>query len=117
MSVVTSRIWHTSLKRLDVNNDTHIAANDVLDVINYTTAFTAGPLPVRATYASPFLDVNGDNNVAPNDALDVINAINAGQGGEGEGLGSGVASQESVAGDLLALLAYDLLLQSQRKRQ
>jgi len=99
-----------------VNDDTHVAANDVVAVVNYINAFGSGLVPDNASNSQPFNDVNGDNNVAPNDALDIVNAINAGQGGEGEGGSDDSVLLAADSNDLLALLAYDLLAQSQRKR-
>jgi hypothetical protein len=101
--------------RLDVNDDTHVAANDVVGVINYLNAFGPGVVPDDAVSAAPYIDVNGDNNISPSDALDVINAINAGQGGEGD-VGTDSSALQSAADNVFALLAYDQFAQSQRKR-
>jgi hypothetical protein len=114
-NIVIASPWKNPRNRLDVNDDTHVAANDAVAVINYINAFKSGPVPPSAFIGQPFgfLDTNADGNVAPNDALDVINAINGDQEGEGEG-GSDLLAAD--ANDLLALLVYDLLAQSQRKR-
>jgi hypothetical protein len=78
--------WHFAAKPRDVNNDTHVAANDAVAIVNYINARLAPAVAPGASIGQPFgfLDVNGDDFVAANDALDVINAINAGMGGEGE---------------------------------
>jgi hypothetical protein len=107
--------WINPRNRLDVNDDTHVAANDVAAVINYIDAFKSGPVPDNADNSQPYLDVNGDNNIAPNDALDIINAINAGQGGEGDD-GTDNTALQSAADNLFALLANDQFAQSQQKR-
>jgi hypothetical protein len=111
--------WINPRNRLDVNDDTHVAPNDVVAVINYINGFKSGPVPDDADNAQPFLDVNGDNNVAPNDALDIINAINAGQASEGETLAEPPLPQHQppISADLLALLAGDLAIQSPRRKR
>jgi hypothetical protein len=122
-SAVVVSPWINARNRLDVNDDTHVAANNVVEVINHLNAFGPGPVPDNANNAAPYLDVNGDNNIAPNDALDVINAINAGQASEGEAPVPATSSQlpvavspAPVASDLLALLAADPAIQSPRRR-
>ncbi len=112
--VVTATPWQNNRSRLDVNNDTHIAANDALAVINYINAFGAIRLPASAPVGQSFLDVNGDNNVAPNDALDVINAINAGQASEGEGPQPDATTNFD---DVLNLLALDSVILSPRRHR
>ncbi len=119
INVSKPEIWHNTAivggtgvqtaqtSGLDVNDDTHVAANDVVAVINYINGFGKflnGAVPTPGTQLpngggtvgikAPFgyLDVNSDGFVAANDALAIINVINAGQaGGEGEG--------EAVAND------------------
>jgi hypothetical protein len=118
-SAVVASPWFNPRNRLDVNNDTHIAPNDAVAVINYINGFGGGVVPDDADNSDPYIDVNGDNHVAPNDALDVINAINAGQGSEGEP-SEGEAPAEpslSLVADLLALLAADPEIQSARRRR
>jgi CSLREA domain-containing protein len=111
--------WHNAARSLDVSNDTHITAGDALDIINYINARFPVAVTANAQIGKPFgfLDVNGDDNVAPNDVLDVINAINAGQGGEGESQAPQPTGFEPVAGDLLALLASDPVIQATRRRR
>jgi hypothetical protein len=124
-----SHHWHLAAHPLDVNNDTHVAANDVVAVVNYINAGFPSAVGANAPLGQPFgfLDVTGDDFVAANDALAVINAIDAGQGGEGESQESGVRGQESVdrgraTGDratdqgLLMWLAMDANQQAARRR-
>src|SRR5262249_29182940 len=120
-------LWWNLINHLDVNDDTHIAPNDAVAIINYVNAFGSlnfGKVPDVGTAIGGgmadsgqpfgFVDANGDTFVAPNDALAVINAINAGQGGEGES--TPVSSQQSAvrtqggtsADELMALLAVDI---------
>jgi hypothetical protein len=109
--------WHNRHIAADVNNDSHVAANDVVAVLNYINAFGSGAVPDNASYSQPFLDVDGDGNIAPNDALAVINAINSGQNGEGENQVTQMIGIAQSAGDLLALLASDPAIQATRRRQ
>jgi Repeat of unknown function (DUF5650)/Dockerin type I domain len=119
--------WHLAVKPLDVNNDTHLAANDAVAIINYINAEFPSAVGAGAKIGQPygFLDVNGDDFVAANDVLDVINAINAGQGGEGEsaegrmqhaegGMNATALAEDSEA--LMMLLAVDLNGQAGRRR-
>jgi VCBS repeat-containing protein len=121
--VTKTHIWHNTKNALDVNDDSHVAANDVVAVVNYINAFgningghvpaLGAPLPSGigvAGVGTPFgfLDVNADDFVTAADALAIINVINAGQaGGEGE-----VAS---TGDDLITLLAVDVASQGKRR--
>ncbi len=86
--------WRNPLLRWDVNNDSVIAPNDALAIINDLNTAGSGPLPWREprVAAAPFYDVHADNVLAPSDALEVINYVNdqfaqahlAASGGEGQ---------------------------------
>jgi subtilisin-like proprotein convertase family protein len=94
----------------DVNNDSYVAPNDALLVINYLNAFGSSPIIGLSTL---YYDVIADNVIAPNDALAVINYLNANPavrslnwGGDGEAvLASASAEREggvdAAAADLL----------------
>jgi len=69
---------HDARNALDVTDDTHVAADDALAVINYINAFGSTSVIPLAPIAAPFYDVTADNSIAPDDALSVINAINSG---------------------------------------
>jgi CSLREA domain-containing protein len=112
--------------RWDVNDDTHVAADDVLDVINHINAVGSGKVPDNAANQKPFYDVDGDNNVVAADVLDVINYINAGKrlGGEAEaaepaasGQSPAASDQSAAINDAMALLAADVAAQAARKRR
>lgn len=97
--------------------DGHIAADDVLAVINYINAH-GSKLPDNPPAGGPYVDVNGDGKVVAEDVLIIINYINAHPGhSEGE---AGDASPSSEPGsatsadDLLVLLATDLVSQPKR---
>jgi autotransporter-associated beta strand protein len=114
---------------LDVNDDGHVAANDVVAILNYINAFGSlngghvpglgDPLPNGLGIAGigkpfGFIDVNADDFVAANDALAIINVINAGQAGrEGESWQEKPASDEV---DLMTLLAEDVVFQAKRRQ-
>jgi hypothetical protein len=110
--------WHLAAKPLDVDNDTHVAANDVVAIVNYINAGFPSKVAADATIGGPygFLDVNGDDFVAANDALAVINAINAGMGGEGEqtsvepGVQNAESGQPGAGGQLSAASGVDAAL-------
>jgi hypothetical protein len=70
--------WRNPLLRWDVNNDSVIAPNDALAIINYLNTTGSGSLPWREPRiaAAPFYDVHADNVLAPSDALEVINYVN-----------------------------------------
>jgi autotransporter-associated beta strand protein/VCBS repeat-containing protein len=128
--ITKPHIWHNTKNALDVNDDIHIAANDVVAVVNYINAFgninggrvpaLGAPLPSGigvAGIGTPFgfLDVNADDFVAANDALAIINVINAGQaGGEGEAA-SAKADNTNTDVDLFTLLAVDVASQGKRR--
>jgi len=86
--------WRNPFLRWDVNNDSIVAPNDVLVIVNYLNAAGSGSLLWRETQAAgaPFYDVHADNILAPNGALEVVNYINsqiaqlhtAASSGEGE---------------------------------
>ena len=127
--ITKPHIWHNTKNPLDVNDDGHVAANDVVAVINTINGFgninggrvpplgsTIGGLGGTVGYGQPFgyVDVNGDDFVSASDALAIINVINAGQaGGEGEPAMS--ENSPPVTDDLMTLLAIDLAAQSKRR--
>lgn len=132
-TLVSSRPWHNSLKKLDVVGTTGLSPDgrvlpaDALAVINYINASFPTQVPAVgvtfalgkiSTYGGPlgYLDTNGDGNVTASDALDVINVINAGLGGEGEGVDAIEATLDGlvVPDNLLALLAIDSAAQLKR---
>jgi uncharacterized repeat protein (TIGR01451 family) len=81
--------WQNVKNELDVNNDSFITPNDVLQIFNELNSpvFSAsnGQLPVPPPPGPhPFFDVSGDNFVVPNDAIRVINHLNSNPSGEGE---------------------------------
>ncbi len=98
--------WRNPLLRWDVNNDSIVAPNDALAIINDLNSAGSGSLPWREprTAAAPFYDVHADNILAPNDVLEVINYVNqqfaqsqpASSGGEGEPPESAPAEQQAA---------------------
>jgi hypothetical protein len=129
--------WHNRLHALDVTGpaghaDEVVAAGDALAIINYINAFGPGHIPLDAAPGAPYLDTaggpgnGGDDFVSAGDALEVINFINAfgsglsGPEGEGESVASqslaNISAEQPVGSDLLALLAFDIAMQSKRRR-
>jgi hypothetical protein len=74
---------HNQIKAQDVSGDGHVAADDVLMIINTLNAFGSGTVPPDSV-GGPYCDVNNDGIVAPDDALNIINYINAKPSREGE---------------------------------
>jgi hypothetical protein len=83
---ITEFPWHNAANPEDVNGDTFVAADDVLQVINELNANGSRtlPAPTAGFQPPPFLDVDGDGAISATDALLVINRINEGSP-EGEG--------------------------------
>jgi hypothetical protein len=122
--ITKPHIWHNTKNGLDVNDDGHVAANDVVAIVNYINGFGSvnggrvpalgAPLPNGlgvAGIGKPFgyIDVNPDDFVTAADALAIINVINANQvGGEGD--------LASANNDLMTLLAVDVALQAKRRQ-
>jgi len=83
--------------RFDVDGNTLVTPNDVLQLINHINANGSGELPPWADPSDVehrYVDVNGDNHCTPVDVLELINHINASTGageGEGESFGSTAA--------------------------
>jgi hypothetical protein len=73
----SSPAWHNVFDPLDVNADSFVAPNDVVQIINYVNANGAGAVPPGANNGPPFYDTNGDAFVGAADALAAINALNA----------------------------------------
>jgi hypothetical protein len=120
--------------RWDVNDDAHVAADDVLTIINFINAHHSGLLPDDAQNKKPYYDVDGDNHVVAIDVLNVINYINAGRpmGGEAEAPWEGEAPAEPLAAssqlpvangqapaasDVMAILAADVAAETARKQR
>jgi hypothetical protein len=101
--------WRNPLLRWDVNNDSLVAPNDVLAIINYLNGAGAGPLSWREprTALAPYYDVHADNLLAPDDALDVVNYINGpfAQAQQAPPNGEGEQADNQTA---LGLLLFDL---------
>jgi hypothetical protein len=94
--------WHNSAVPCDVDQDTFIAPDDALAVINYINSIGSGPIAKDATLGDYYSDVDGDGFVAPGDALVVINYINANPSRSGTSGGEGEAAIDT--GLLLYLL-------------
>jgi CSLREA domain-containing protein len=107
--------------RWDVNDDTHVAADDVLAIINRINSHGSGLLPDDALNEKPYYDIDGDNNVVAADVLSVINYINAGRQLGGEAESSDSASNGGIsatdADDVFILLAADVATQAAKKRR
>jgi ELWxxDGT repeat protein len=73
---VSAHPWHNAVNRYDVNNDSAIAPDDVLAVINYINAWGSGPI-TPANSDGNFYDVDADDFISPRDALFIINQLNA----------------------------------------
>jgi hypothetical protein len=114
--------WHNWETAADVSGDGQVAAEDVIDVINYINAKGSGPvshsgsaglqsLAQSATSIFPtmYYDVTGDNYVAADDVITIINFINA-HPGQSKPSGEAEAPSADAAGlpsDLLSLIAVD----------
>jgi hypothetical protein len=120
--------WHLAATPPDVNNDGHVAADDVITIINYINAQKPTQVSPTADLGKPygFLDVTGDDNVVAEDVITVINYINAHPGeAEGEAVGSGQSSIANGQGPgtnsqeemdaVLMLLAMDAASQPKRR--
>jgi hypothetical protein len=98
-----SQRWHLAIQPQDVNNDGHIAADDVIGIINYINAGKPTDVGSDAEVGGPygFLDVTGDDVIAADDVITVINYINA-HPGEQEAAervaGTGLAGSEGESG-------------------
>jgi ELWxxDGT repeat protein len=110
--------WRNSIEPRDVDNDTHVAANDAVLVINELNAFGSHAFGAADSSDPPYLDVDGDDIVAPGDALEIINWINAGLGGEGESAATNSLSLiEQPEMSLIALLAGDAVSNAAPRRR
>ena len=73
--------WHNAANPADVNDDSFVAAQDAIIVINEINlrrfSDDSGMLQ-EEVIAPPFYDVNNDGFVAANDVIIIINAINTG---------------------------------------
>jgi hypothetical protein len=106
--------------RWDVTDDTFVAADDVVGIINYINSKGSGLLHNDAKNEKPYVDVDGDNNVVAMDVIEVINYINAGRplGGEAEASQDASADYQPPAPvDVMALLAADVAEQAARRRR
>jgi len=105
--------------RWDVSDNTFVASDDVVTIINYINAKGSGLVPDDAANEKDFLDVDGDNYVVAADVIDVINYINAGRPGGGEAPMSDrpPGNELPTENDLLALIALDVATSNQVKRR
>ncbi len=71
--------WQNPGQPLDVNDDSYIAPNDILLLVNKLNS-SAPTLDGNRDPASssPYYDVNGDSFLAPSDVLAAVNALNQG---------------------------------------
>jgi len=105
--VVIPASWQNYDNRFDVNNDTHVTALDVLQLINDINRSGSRRLreiSSKTVMPAPFLDVTGDDHITPSDVLSVINYINAHSGsasGSGEGQQTGLQPQDIAATSVL----------------
>jgi virginiamycin B lyase len=128
--LVTATPWHNphTGRGLDVTDDGHIVADDVITIINYINAHRTSDLPASILTSSPahFIDTDGDNKATATDVINVINFINSHHGGsEGEAAEPSTdtaiqspATQPQVSSDdsLLLLIAADVATQVSTRR-
>jgi hypothetical protein len=90
---------HNVAKPFDVTDDSSVAPNDVLAIVNYINAFQSQAVG-EGESSSLYYDVDKDNFIAPSDALAIINYLNSlvRSGGDAEG--------EYAAAADLSLLAF-----------
>ena len=96
IQIQNDKSWQNARNRLDVNDDTHVSAIDVLIVVNSLNNDGPRQLPEPPPpgFPPPYFDVNGDGFISPSDALDIINFLNS-QGGEGESYVGAVTAADS----------------------
>lgn len=83
--ILRSDMWHNDVMPLDVNDDSQIAPNDVLAIVNAINSGLAGDLAEQSVPdGARFVDTNDDGFLSPIDALVVINELNRRAAGEGE---------------------------------
>lgn len=121
IEITKPHLWHNAANSFDVNDNSKVAADDALAIINYINASGSGPLQSRALISPPYFDVVADNYLAPIDVLAVINFINAAPDAEGE-MGPTLAATPTmhrtttISDSLLALLAADHATQPKRRK-
>jgi hypothetical protein len=121
-AAVSTHPWHNRLRPHDVDDDHHITAGDVLNIINFINARprgSDGKVPASAVEEKPFRDVDKDNSVTANDVISVINYINAKSKSEDDlpanGQSLDLASANSF-NDTLNLIAADIADSTKKKK-
>lgn len=123
---VVENPWHNKTRPLDVNDDTHIVADDVVAIINRINASGSGPVPLTAQQGIPaYYDADNDAEVSASDVISIINHINArGHNSEAEASSSQYATSANMLSlndapplndALLELLALDLSASPRRR--
>ena len=85
LTVLRSDVWHNDWVPLDVNDDSSIAPNDILVIINALNSGLDGDLSSQTPRDDGrFFDTNADGFLSPIDALLIINHLNRQASGEGE---------------------------------
>ncbi|HEY2413879.1 MAG TPA: dockerin type I domain-containing protein [Pirellulaceae bacterium] len=104
-----SHRWHLAVQPQDVNNDGHVAADDVIGIINYINAQKPVEVASDAAVGGPygFLDVTGDDHVVAEDVIAVINYINAHPEEQEAATTQLVESNHQSDDDLLLMMAAD----------
>jgi hypothetical protein len=118
--------YYNVLSPLDVTHDGHIAADDVVEIINYINASGSGAFSNNKK-PKYYYDPNNDCNIAADDVVTIINYINAHPNRDAEAeapapIYDGAAASDSPnsgnpssAADLIALLALDIASQPKRR--
>jgi hypothetical protein len=121
-AAVTTHPWYNRSRPHDVDNDHHITAADVLNIINYINAQphgSDGKVPANAVEGKIFRDVDKDNFVTASDIISVINYINARSKLEDDppptGQSLALASTSSF-NDTLNLIAADIADSTTKKK-
>lgn len=96
LRILRSDVWHNDIMPLDVNDDSQVAPNDVLAIVNAINSGLAGDLAEQlAPDGARFVDTNNDGFLSPIDALIVINELNRTVGSEGEFIADAGLSDEA----------------------
>ena len=112
--------WQNPAEKKDVNNDSQVAPDDALVVINYINSVANQnqplPNPPIPPFAPPplgtgfFYDVNGDGFASPLDPLIIINFLNCGSTNSCAGEGEGESANRVGTSQVLAELSSDLFV-------
>jgi hypothetical protein len=123
INVAKAHVGHNAIISTDVTGDGHTAPDDAVAIINYLNAFGSQRVSGEGEAGGLYYDVNADGFISPSDALAVINWINAFPEGEGQAAGSqqpavGYQGPDQAAGigDLVAMLAADVVEAGKKKR-